>query len=151
MFDCGNLPEENEDLSGITVDIPRLNDDTMSSCPVGLDELLDYLELEVPNGGSLKAEDLLFLRTAELGDARYWIWSFREPDGGELAYATVRLDPNGTQTRGYRRTITGSRPSSFSSASTAAAGDVGRGLQPPDRDVTLPYTIRELRAVPCRL
>jgi hypothetical protein len=113
MFDCGDLPEDNEDLSGVAVDLPRLVDDSVSSCPVGIEELLDYLEVEVPGGDSLKAEDLAFLRTAELGDARYWIWSFHEPAGGALAYATVRLDPDGTQTRSYEGDNYGLSPEQF--------------------------------------
>jgi hypothetical protein len=113
MFDCGDLPEDNEDLRGFQVDLPRLSDDSVSSCPVGIEDLLHYLEIEVPGGDSLKAEDLAFLRTAELGGARCWIWSFREPDGGALAYATVRLDPNGTQTRGYETDYYGLSPEQF--------------------------------------
>jgi hypothetical protein len=107
------MPEDNADLGTLLVEFPRLDPDTASSCPVLLEELLDYLSDEVPGGERLRPDDLRFLRTAQVADQRYWIWSFSEPDGGDLAYATVALGPGGTQTVGYETDYYGLTPEQF--------------------------------------
>ncbi len=58
-----------------------------------LEDLLEYLGLEVPDGDQLSAADLQFVRTARVAERDYWLWRFTEPGpDGEEAYATVSLD-----------------------------------------------------------
>ena len=113
MFNCQDLPKDNEDLDSIRVDLPRLSDDSPESSPVGVIELLDYLGLEAPGGSALSAEDLIFRRTIDLGDAQFWIWSFDEPEGRQPAYATIREDIDGTITIGYDSDNYGLSPEQF--------------------------------------
>ena len=101
MFDCQDLPADNEDIVHVVIDLPFLADDSPGSSPVAVDRLLGYLSLQAPGGGLLTVADLNFRRTADLRVARYWIWSFVEPDGRAGAYATVRQDSDGTITMGY--------------------------------------------------
>lgn len=101
MFDCQSLPEDNEELSKVLVDLPIVPGESASSSPVELESLLAYLRLEAPGGEQLAADSLTFERTVDLGDAQYWVWSFREPETGEPSYATVRRDSDGTLTSGY--------------------------------------------------
>lgn len=101
MPTAGEMPTDNRDLAGVAIDFARLRDDSPRSCPVRMADLLMYLRDEVPGGGRLQPADLTFLRTAQVAGSRYWIWRFNEPDGGELAYATVSVDDSGRLVRGY--------------------------------------------------
>lgn len=113
MFDCSSLPPDTQGLAAVEVELLPLADDSPASCPASIDELLDYLALEVPGGAQLTPQDLTFLRTADLGDVRYWIWWFQEPKGGEAAYATVAEDPGTSVTLGYDANEHGLSPEQF--------------------------------------
>jgi len=93
------MPNDNSLLAEIEVDFPRLADDSTSSCPTSIDEVLEYLAIEVPGGDRLTGDDLTFLRTALVEANQYWIWRFQEPDG-DPAYVTVSMDPTGRRTIG---------------------------------------------------
>ena len=95
-----DLPRDNAELAKIVVSFKRLSPDSAMSCPVPLDAVLDYLELEVPHGDLLTEEDLSFMRTANVKGTWYWIWSFHEP-GGDQAFVTVCREPDGTTVIGY--------------------------------------------------
>ncbi len=94
------MPEDNADLATVQVEFPRLADESPASCPVPMEDVLDYLSMEVPDGARLTPEDLSFRRTARVADADYWVWSFTEPDG-QTAYVSVSVDGSGTATIGY--------------------------------------------------
>jgi len=84
------MPKDNADLAGVAVDFPRLREDSASSAPTAIQNVLDYLALEVPNGDQLTDRDLTFVRTALVADAEYWLWRFREPGpDGQDAFVTV--------------------------------------------------------------
>jgi hypothetical protein len=107
------MPDDNADLSTVTVTFPRLPDDSAAGCPVPVSDLLEYLAMEVPDGDSLSAEQLTFLRTADVEGTQYWIWRFREPDG-DNAYATVSVAPGGSRTTiGYDADYYGLTPEQF--------------------------------------
>jgi hypothetical protein len=106
------MPDDNADLAAVTVDFDRLSDDTATSCPVSVDELLEYLAMEVPDGGSLEESNLTFLRTADVEGTQYWIWSFAEPEG-DRAYATVSVSPDRSTTVGYDADYYGLSPEQF--------------------------------------
>jgi hypothetical protein len=112
MLSYGDMPEDNADLAGIDVSFARLEDDSAESCPVPIEQILDYLGDEVPNGDLLEAEDLVFIRTAQVAEIAYWIWRFEEPDGTP-AYATVSRDPDGSVCIGYDSNDFGLTPEQF--------------------------------------
>jgi hypothetical protein len=105
------MPPDNADLAHVAIDFPRLSDDTAVSCPVALGDLLRYLADEAPGGERLSEPELHFVRTAQVTDRRYW--RFREPDGGELAYATVSQGDDGQVVIGYEADYYGLSPEQF--------------------------------------
>jgi hypothetical protein len=96
MLSADEMPDDNAQLALVDVEFPRLDSDSVGGCPVPSGDLLRHLADEVPEGESLTAEDLTFLRTALVDRTRYWIWSFNEP-GGDRAYATVSAGPQGVR------------------------------------------------------
>jgi hypothetical protein len=107
------IPTDNRELAGVVVEFARLRDDSQRSCPVRIADLLTYLRDEVPGGQRLQPADLTFLRTAQVGDSRYWIWCLNEPDGGDPAYATVSVEDSGRVTSGYDTNTYGLTPEQF--------------------------------------
>jgi hypothetical protein len=75
-------------LLGTGARLPRLHPDRPDSCPASIQQILEYLWLESPDGDELVADDLEFLRTARVGQDHYWVWRFTESDG-TLCYVTV--------------------------------------------------------------
>ena len=111
MMSADEMPDDNAHLASVDIEFPRLEGDSLEGCPVPLGDLLSYLAIEVPDGESLAAEDLTFLRTALVDQTRYWIWSFDEPGGGR-AYATVSAGSEGV-TVGYELDYYGLTPEQF--------------------------------------
>ena len=113
MLNADEMPDDNADLATVVVSFPRLADDSAAGCPVLMSDLLEYLAMEVPDGESLSADDLKFIRTADVEGTSYWIWRFREPDGNN-AYATVSVRRGGSQpTIGYDADYYGLTPEQF--------------------------------------
>ena len=73
------------------VDLPRLLPDDAASCPLPMREIQEYLELEDGDAGAVVDRPLVFIRTAQIGKYRYWIWEYRTQDG-EHNYVTVSAD-----------------------------------------------------------
>lgn len=95
-----DVPADNADLARLTVESDRLTPDSVTACPVPVEDLLEYLADEVPDGESLTNADLTFLRTARLSGTDYWVWRFAEPGTkGGSAYATVSKGGQGSQPR----------------------------------------------------
>jgi hypothetical protein len=109
MVSVDEMPDDNAHLASVDVEFPRLEGDSLEGCPVPLGDLLSYLAIEVPDGESLAAEDLTFLRTALVDQTR--IWSFDEPDG-DPAFATVSAAPE-VVTVGYETDYYGLTPEQF--------------------------------------
>ena len=82
------MPDDNSELAKIDIDFPYLKDNSPNSCPSSLDDIIEYLSVECPDGGKIEKDDLQFLRTAKVKKTKYWIWKFTDPDGAEC-YATV--------------------------------------------------------------
>ena len=80
---------------------------------VALPDVLSYLADEVPDGHRLTADDLHFVRTADVEGTRYWIWRFDEPEGGEPAYVTVSVEEGGPHAIGYEADYYGLTPEQF--------------------------------------
>ncbi len=99
-INLADLPDDPAELADAAVDFPRLEDDSPASCPSSIGELVEYINMEIEGLGEISTSNLVFLRTAQVGERRYWIWRFPEPDG-QMGYATVSLDPDGQTTQGY--------------------------------------------------
>jgi hypothetical protein len=72
--------------------LPHLEDDSAGSCPVQAQELRVHLAGLLGETRE-RALSLRFVRTARIGEMKYWLWSVRSPGG--RAYATVLVEPDG--------------------------------------------------------
>lgn len=103
------LPEDFDELRHFPIELPRLPDDSATSCPVPMTAILEYLSYEAPGGehsGSTEVIEfrLEFVRTAQVEQARYWIWRFTDSDVRE-SYVTVGIDGDGEQMMSYDETF----------------------------------------------
>lgn len=85
MLTYEEMPEDNKDLAKVEVAFPRLREDSAESCPVPMLDVVEYLALE---GEDVSKAELVFLRTAQVAESRFWIWRFADAEGREC-YATV--------------------------------------------------------------
>jgi hypothetical protein len=86
----------------LKVEFPALPDNSGKSCVVKMREILKYLRMESPDEHAIKGKDLTFVRTAQVGGDRYWIWTFNEGDGTQC-FVTVSVAPEGQTTIGYEQ------------------------------------------------
>jgi hypothetical protein len=100
MLSIDEMPDDNADLSALIVEFPSLEPNSPISCPVSFDEIVDYLRVESSDLDEVEEEQLQFLRTAQVAEHKYWIWSFKESDGTDC-YVTVSLTPDGVICTGY--------------------------------------------------
>jgi hypothetical protein len=75
------------------VALPHLENDSAESCPVRTAELRTHLAALVGEVRE-RAVSLRFVRTARIGEMKYWLWSVRSRGGH--AYATVLVEPDGS-------------------------------------------------------
>lgn len=73
-------------------EIARLPDDSPSACPVDMQDVIEYLALEIPDE-EISADDQEFVRTAEIDGWHCWLWRFVDLYG-EDPYASVSLRPD---------------------------------------------------------
>ena len=73
--------------------LPYLPENTPRSCPVSVAELLRYVRSNVEGARGLRAEQLRFVRTAQVEECRYWMWRFHS--AGTTFYALVMQDAEG--------------------------------------------------------
>jgi hypothetical protein len=89
------LPENAADWSAVTISFPRLAEDTPDSCPRSLNQIFEYIQIESGDVDNAHRSRLVFLRTAQVADARYWLWSYTET-GGEKVFVTCRVNSDGS-------------------------------------------------------
>jgi len=104
-------PDRYAELKAMTLDLPRLEDDSAKSCPVPMRKIMSYLRLEGVDR-RIKARDLQFLRTARVGDRDCWIWRFEEQVCAD-AYVTVWRGPDGALCVGYGGNSHGLTPEQY--------------------------------------
>jgi len=112
MIPYEQMPEDNADLARMEVSFPYLEENSAKSCPVAVDEILEYLAVEAVDGDVLGAEDLQFVRTARVAECDYWIWRFAESDGS-AAYVMVSRRPTGQTCVSYDTDYYGLSPEQF--------------------------------------
>ena len=72
--------------------LPFLDRDRADSCPVSTGELRAHLAALLGESGE-RVLHLRFMRTARIGEMKYWLWSVRT--GAGHSYATVLVEPDG--------------------------------------------------------
>jgi len=75
------------------ITLPHLDEDTPHSCPVGSTQLRAHIAA-LAGEGRERGLHLRFIRTARIGEMKYWLWSVRQHDAH--AYATVLVEPDGS-------------------------------------------------------
>ncbi len=95
------LPEDFDELRNVPVDLPLLPDEGAASCPVPMNEILEYLSYEAPGGEHSGSSEVIefqlqFVRTALVEQTKYWIWTFIN-SGNRASYLTVGVDGSGQQ------------------------------------------------------
>jgi hypothetical protein len=88
------LPDDAADWADVTVAFPRLTRDAPSSCPCSSEEVFAYVQKESADLENADPSRLVFVRTALVADAQYWLWSYAEADGEDL-FVTCRVDSDG--------------------------------------------------------
>ncbi len=76
-----NLPEDAAEWKSIDVPLPKLANDSPLGCPSTEEEIFEYVQIESADTGRAQRDRLIFLRTAQLGGAKIWLWSYLETDG----------------------------------------------------------------------
>jgi len=89
MIPREKLPDDPMEWTDINVSFPHLAPDSSESCPQTKEEILEYVARESADLDQAKEARLKFLRTAQVSDARYWLWSYEEEDG-EVCYVALR-------------------------------------------------------------
>jgi hypothetical protein len=112
MISYDEMPEDNTELANIEIDFPLLMSNTAESCPIRMAEIVDYLRVESPDYDAIQATQLHFLRTAQVAEKGYWIWSFEESDG-QICYVTVSITPNRSANISYDDNYFGLSPEQF--------------------------------------
>jgi hypothetical protein len=73
--------------------LPFLPENSPSSCPVSAPELLRYVRSNAEGARHVRLDQLVFVRTAQVQECRYWLWRF--PAAGLASYALVMQDAEG--------------------------------------------------------
>jgi hypothetical protein len=98
MLPLEEMSEYREGLVKFPVEFPALDADQTGRRIEFMGKLIEYLERE--GKVDLSAEDLTFLRSAQVGEKRLWVWEF-EGDDLEKYYAVVSEEPNGSTCLSY--------------------------------------------------
>ena len=73
--------------------LPYLPENSPASCPVAAAELLRYVRSNAEGARHVRLDQMVFVRTAQVGECRYWLWRF--PAAGLASYALVMQDAEG--------------------------------------------------------
>jgi hypothetical protein len=97
MISRDSLPKDAAEWSSIYVSLPRLSADSAESCPATFDDIFNYVSIESADVDSADKARLIFLRTAKISHARYWLWRYTESDG-KVSFVAFREDSSGSTT-----------------------------------------------------
>lgn len=98
-----SLPEDAAEWTSVSVSFPRLKDDSASSCPETVEEIMAYVRTESGDTNNAEQNRLSFLRTAQIAKCKYWLWRYQEYDGAEC-FVVFRLKPDGSTSLGLSET-----------------------------------------------
>src|SRR5262245_54621798 len=99
MIPRKNLPDDAAEWTSVSVSFPRLEQDSVDSCPVMEDRVFDYVRLESADRDKSERIRLRFVRTARVADVSYWLWEYTEEDG-QLCYVCFRQNADGSTVLG---------------------------------------------------
>lgn len=99
MIPRSELPKNAADWTDIEISFPRLADDTADSCPVSLHEIMNHVRMESADVGGADPGRLVFIRTAKVGKASFWLWSYHESDG-QKCYVVLQTVSDGSNVLG---------------------------------------------------
>ncbi len=99
MISREDLPEDAAEWSSVAVAFDRLALDDADACPCSVDEIFEYVQIESGDLDQADRDRLAFRRTAQVGNARFWLWTYSEQDGEEV-FVTYRSDSDGSSTLG---------------------------------------------------
>lgn len=102
---------KSSELASIHPEFLRLLDDRAASCPISMDEILEYLRLEMDDSCP-QADELEFVRTARVKNDTCWLWRFEDQVKGD-ACVTVWLYADGRSCIGYRSNTDGLTPEQY--------------------------------------
>lgn len=71
-----------------------LSPNTEESCPLALSEIIQYVQMEPADAEEATKERLQFVRTAQIADEKYWLWTYTEADG-DTCYVFFKQEANG--------------------------------------------------------
>lgn len=94
MLERDQLPENAGDWGDVIVDFPRLDENSAKSCPLSEDDIFDYVQCESADLEQSARTRFLFLRTAQVEDKAFWLWTYTEVHG-EATYVWVRGSSTG--------------------------------------------------------
>ncbi|MEX0654288.1 MAG: hypothetical protein WD534_17655 [Phycisphaeraceae bacterium] len=95
MLSRQELPEDAANWTTVQVCFDRLAPDREEACPIAREEVMNYVRMESADTDSAEEASLLFLRTARIGEASYWLWSYTESDG-VVCFVTCRQNDDGS-------------------------------------------------------
>ncbi|WP_230969567.1 hypothetical protein [Nitrogeniibacter aestuarii] len=98
-----SLPDDAAEWGQTNVSLPRLKNDSPSSCPETIDEIMAYIRLESSDVDDAKGERLSFLRTALVEKDQYWLWRYMESNDSEC-YVVFRIKADGSSDLGLSET-----------------------------------------------
>jgi len=81
------VPMDIEGIKRFRFQVPKLAEDSQESCPTGLEDLSEYLDVE---SGSEGPYILDWCRSAEIEDTKYWLWQFDEDGADAFVYVAWR-------------------------------------------------------------
>jgi len=86
------LPSNLADWRDVPISFPPLPHKIAESPPRSEDDVFNYIQLESADLDEAQRSRLRFVRTAQVGEANYWLWEYTESNG-DLCYVTLRHDP----------------------------------------------------------
>lgn len=89
MIEREKLPEDAADWSDLDVSFEPLPDNTVGSCPESEDRIFEYVCQESADTDASERSRFRFIRTAQVGDAQFWLWEYEESDG-MVVYVTFQ-------------------------------------------------------------
>jgi hypothetical protein len=87
MIPREELPDDAAEWSSVRVTFNRLPLDTPESCPCAVDDVFEYVQLESADADHADRDRLAFVRTAQVADARFWLWTYTESNGEQVFVA----------------------------------------------------------------
>jgi len=99
MLTYEQMPDTNKDLAKVDISFPFLTPNTVDQCPRDMADIQDYLRIEDADMDKVAKRDLVFIRTAQVAEQRFWIWRYFESDGQEC-FVTVSQSPDGSNSLG---------------------------------------------------